>query len=208
MFRASLSSVIVALGFRFHLLPPGPLELIAQRLANRVHIVFVCGLSDPALRASFLERSDARVVLYEPQPRFDQSSCTLYFSASFGPVFHARRIFTRGLLVPSFSSSQISYALADRRPDFSMSFDPALYAASVGVRGRASGAVIYLRALASLFPSVVGFSPIHSQSHQDFLCLLGFVSLPCVRSVRPDLYFIFRNFLRIRTGSSHWDCRT
>ena len=114
--------------------PAGPLPgqpsvpalcTLFQHLANRAHIVLVTGVSDPGIQFELMQWADSRVLVYEP---------TL---SSIGGAVH--RLAWLGGDHPAtlvqclprrrryaLSSAQIRYALAERRPDVIVPFDPAL----------------------------------------------------------------------------------
>lgn len=112
--------------------PPVPmLWALLEHLANRTHVVLVTGLTDPETQIEVMRRADARVLLYEPS------------LASVSVV--VRRLAWLGADAPStlvecstrmrrypMSPAHVRYALADRRPDLVIPFEPALHATATG----------------------------------------------------------------------------
>ena len=126
------------------------LELVVERLANRVHLVLVCGLAEPVLRAGFFARADVRVVLCEPN--LLSLARTVHCTAQLGPdlPYILVESSSRGPR-STLSATQVAFALADRRPDRRLPYDPALGDAST------TYPALYLDAVSALFPSVAGF---------------------------------------------------
>lgn len=113
--------------------PPGPeavLELLGL-LANRTHLVLVAGLADPELRLEIMRRADARVLLYEPT--LASLSAAVRCLALLGADHPATlaQCFSRAPR-SALTAAHIRYAIADRRPDVVIPFDPALHAAATG----------------------------------------------------------------------------
>lgn len=110
---------------------PEAASALLDRLANRSHVVLVSGVADPEARTAVLQRADARVLLYEPT--LPSISVAVHCLASLGAE-------SPSLLVEchprkprsTLSRAQIRYALAGRRPDVVVPFDPALHAATTG----------------------------------------------------------------------------
>ena len=112
---------------------PGPeavLELLGL-LANRTHLVLVTGLADPELRLEIMRRADARVLLYEPT--LASLSAAVRCLALLGTDHPATlaQCFSRAPR-SALTAAHIRYAIADRRPDVVIPFDPALHAAATG----------------------------------------------------------------------------
>ena len=114
---------------------PAAVCSLVEHLANRAHTVLVSGVFDPGARTTIMQRADTRVLLYEPT--LPSISAAVHCLARLGadhPVTlvqcHPR---TRR---STLAAAQIRYALAERRPDVVIPFDPALHAAATG-KGRA-----------------------------------------------------------------------
>ena len=112
--------------------PSAPaVRTLLGHLANRAHVVMVAGLRDPAVRAAIMQRSDARVLLYEPTlPSISASVHCLALLGTDSPTVlvqsHPR------MRRSTLSQAQIRYALAERRPDVIIPFEPALHATATG----------------------------------------------------------------------------
>ena len=120
--------------------PPGPeavLELLGL-LANRTHLVLVTGLADPELRLEIMRRADARVLLYEPT--LASLSAAVRCLALLGADHPATlaQCFSRAPR-SALTAAHIRYAIADRRPDVVVPFDPALHAVATGARSGRPG---------------------------------------------------------------------
>ncbi len=110
--------------------PPAVRTLLGH-LANRAHVVLVAGLFDPDARTEIMQQADARLLLYEPTlPSISAAVHCLALLGSEHPTIlvqcHPRM--RRSALSPA----QIRYALAERRPDVIIPFEPALHAAATG----------------------------------------------------------------------------
>ena len=112
---------------------PSPLAVrtLLGHLANRAHVVLVAGLFDPDARTEIMQQADARLLLYEPTlPSISAAVHCLALLGSEHPTIlvqcHPRM--RRSALSPA----QIRYALAERRPDVIIPFEPALHAAATG----------------------------------------------------------------------------
>ena len=94
-------------------------------------MVLVAGLFDPDARTEIMQQADARLLLYEPTlPSISAAVHCLTLLGSEHPTIlvqcHPRM--RRSALSPA----QIRYALAERRPDVIIPFEPALHAAATG----------------------------------------------------------------------------
>ena len=110
--------------------PPAVRTLLGH-LANRAHVVLGAGLFDPDARTEIMQQADARLLLYEPTlPSISAAVHCLALLGSEHPTIlvqcHPRM--RRSALSPA----QIRYALAERRPDVIIPFEPALHAAATG----------------------------------------------------------------------------
>ena len=125
--------------------PPAVHGLLSH-MANRAHVVLVAGLDDPEVRTAIMQEADARVLLFEP---------TL---ASIGAAVHCLSLLGAehpALLVQNhprmrrsmLSQAQIRYALAERRPDVTIPFEPVLHAAATGAERARPRGKAYLEAL-------------------------------------------------------------
>ena len=134
---------------------PSPAAILGltEHLANRSHLVVVDGMSDADTLISVLESADERVLVYEP---------TL---VSLSRVAHTVALLGEGrktVLVENhtrarksaLSPRQISDALAGRKPDFTIPFEPKLPGAAN--RGRLDGSLgrKYRKALDSLVEGI------------------------------------------------------
>ena len=146
------------------------LELVVERLANRVHLVLVCGLVEPVLRAGFFARADARVVLCEPN--LLSLARAVHCTAQLGPDLPYILVESSPRAArPTLTAAQVAFALADRRPDRRLPFDAALRDASD------RSPALYLEAVSALFPSVAGFpSPLARPAPSAFARWLPSVS--------------------------------
>ena len=118
--------------------PPAVHALLAH-LANRAHVVLVSGLFDPETRTSLMQQADARVLLFEPT--LPSASAAVHCLALLGPDHPTILVQSHPRMRKSaLSPAQIRYALAERRPDVVIPFEPALHAAATGgARGRTPG---------------------------------------------------------------------
>lgn len=143
--------------------PPSPVATgaLLEHLANRSHLVLVAGLFDPELRTEVMQRADARVLLYEPT--LPSISATVQCLARLGAEHPAVLVQSHPRTRRStLSQAQIRYALAERRPDVVIPFEPALHAAAIGEKPGAPPGKAYREALRqvmersveSLVPSV------------------------------------------------------
>ena len=110
--------------------PEATCNLLAQ-LANRAHVVLATGLFDPDVRNAIMQQADARVLLYEPT--LASLGTAVQFLAQLGQEHSTTLVQTHPRMRRSaLSQAQISYALAERRPDVVIPFEPALHAATTG----------------------------------------------------------------------------
>ena len=118
--------------------PAAVCELLRD-LANRARLVMVSGITDPQARAEVMQRSDARVLLYEPT--LPSISAAVQCLALVGADYPTLLVQSHPRVPKSaLSAAQIRYAFAERRPDVVIPFDPALHAAAArGKRGRSPG---------------------------------------------------------------------
>ena len=128
---------------RTGLLPPSPAAHVAgaflRHLANQAHVVLVAGIVDPDTRIEIMRQADARVLLYEPT--LLSISATVHCLALLGADCPSTLVQCHARMRKSaLSSAQIRYALAERRPDIVIPFEPALHAGALGAkRDRPSG---------------------------------------------------------------------
>ena len=110
--------------------PEAMCTLLGQ-LANRSHVVLASGLFDPEVRNAVMQQADARVLLYEPT--LASISAAVQCLAQLGPEHATTLVQTHPRMRRSaLSPAQIRYALAERRPDVVIPFEPALHAAATG----------------------------------------------------------------------------
>ena len=126
-------------------------------MANRAHVVLVAGLHDPELRTAVMQEADARVLLYEPT--LPSIGAAVHCLALLGPEHPALLVQSHPRMRRStLSQAQVQYALAERRPDVTIPFEPALHAAATGEgRARAPGKA-YLQALRQVMERAVEVS--------------------------------------------------
>ena len=107
-----------------------------KHLANRTHVVLVTGMADPETQLRILSEADARVLLYEPtMPSISAAVRQLARLGADRPVTLVQCATRRRRY--ALSPAHVRYALADRRPDVVLPFEPALYAGAAGkTRGR------------------------------------------------------------------------
>ena len=114
--------------------PAGPLPerpsvpalyTLFQHLANRAHIVLVTGISDPGIQFELMQWADARILVYEPTlSSIGGAVHRLAWLGGDHPATLVQCLSRRHRY--ALSSAQIRYALAERRPDVIVPFDPAL----------------------------------------------------------------------------------
>ena len=117
----------------------GPaLSSLFKHLANRTHAVLVTGMPDPEMQMAVMREADARVLLYEPT--MPSISAAVRQLARLGADRPATLIqcSTRRRRY-ALSPAHVRYALADRRPDVVLPFDPALHANATGKAPGATG---------------------------------------------------------------------
>jgi len=142
--------------------PPSAVHTLLGHLANRAHVVLVTGLFDPETRTSLMQQADARVLLFEPT--LPSISAVVHCLAQLGSDHPAVLVQSHPRMRRSaLSAAQIRYALAERRPDVVIPFEPALHAAATGeARDRAPGKP-YREALRQVIERAVeGPAPISS----------------------------------------------
>ena len=107
------------------------LSALFRRLANRTHVVLATGMSDPETQLQIMREADARVLLYEPT--MPSVSAAVRQLERLGTDWPATLVqcSTRGRRY-ALSDAQVRYAIADRRPDVVLPFEPALHADSIG----------------------------------------------------------------------------
>ena len=120
--------------------PPAPaVRTLLEHLANRAHVVLVSGAFDPETRTATMQAADARVLLYEPT--LPSISTAVHALAQLGPEYPTILVQSHPRMRKSaLSPAQIRYALAERRPDVVIPFEPALHVGAMGEgRSRAPG---------------------------------------------------------------------
>lgn len=113
--------------------PPSPEAACAlvRHLANRTHLVLVTGASDPEVQWEIMREADARVLVFEPT--LTSISATVRRLGLLGPEHQSILVQCASRIRNSpLSSAHVRYALADRRPDVVIPFEPALRALSNG----------------------------------------------------------------------------
>lgn len=127
--------------------PPSRPQLSAlfKHMANRTHVVLVTGLSDPETLPEIMALADARVLLYEPT--LPSIGAAVRVMARVGPDSPVTIVqCSTRTRRPALSAAHIRYALADRRPDVVIPFEPAILATSDGKAPRRPGTA-YRKAL-------------------------------------------------------------
>ena len=141
---------------------PPAVQTLLEHLANRAHVVLVAGASDPETRTATMQEADARVLLYEPT--LPSISAAVHALAQLGPEHPTILVQSHPRMHKSaLSPAQIRYALAERRADVIIPFEPALHAEATGEgRSRAPGKP-YLEALGQVIERAVeGPAPVSS----------------------------------------------
>lgn len=140
-------------------LPPPPAAAavcaLLETLANRAHTVFAAGLSDPEVRLEVMRHADTRILLFEPtlQSVGAAARCLALLGTQYPVLLAQSHSRTRAA---ALSRAQIGYALADRRPDVVVPFDPALHAVSArGARGARRESAAWRAALGRLMEQAV-----------------------------------------------------
>ena len=133
--------------------PPAVRTLLGY-MANRAHVVLVAGLRDPEARTAILQQADARVLLYEPT--LPSISAAVHCLALLGPEHPAILVQSHPRMRRSrLSQAQIRYAMAERRPDVTIPFEPALHAAATGEEHERPPGKAYLEALRQVIERAV-----------------------------------------------------
>lgn len=115
-------------------------------LANRAHVVLVRGPHDPVARTALMQQADARVLLYEPT--LASIGMAVHCLALLGPELATVLVQNHPRMRRStLSPAQIRYAMAERRPDVVVPFEPALHAGATGGRSDRTPGKAYLEAL-------------------------------------------------------------
>ena len=139
---------------------PSPLAVntLLEHLANRAHTVLVTGAHDPDVRSEVLIRSDSRVLLYEPT--LTSISTAVQCLAMLGTEHPATLVQCHPRARKStLTPAQIRFALADRRPDVAIPFEPALHAEATGRRSAGSTSRAYRGAVREVAERVFGEAP-------------------------------------------------
>ena len=147
-------------------LPPAPsppaVHTLLGYMANRTHVVLVAGLHDPEARTATMQQADARMLLYEPT--LASISAAVHCLALLGPECPAVLVQSHPRMRRStLSQAQIRYAMAERRPDVTIPFEPALHAAATGEGHDRPPGKAYLEALRQVMERAVeGPAPVSS----------------------------------------------
>ena len=131
-------------------LPPSPSALAVgtflRHLANQAHVVLVAGVVDSDTRIEIMRQADVRVLLYEPT--LPSISATVHYMALLGADCPSTLVQCHARMRKSaLSSAQIRYALAERRPDIVIPFEPVLHAVAVGGKRKRAPGKAYLEAV-------------------------------------------------------------
>ena len=136
---------------------PASVSVLLEHLANRAHAVLVAGAHDPEVRAEVMNRADARVILYEPT--LTSISTAVHCLALLGTEHPATLVQCHPRARKStLSPAQIRFALAERRPDVVIPFEPALHAPATGRKRPRSTRKPYREALRHIAERVLGES--------------------------------------------------
>ena len=130
-------------------------QRLLNGLANQAQVVLVIGLTEPDVQMAVFETADARLIAYEP---------TL---ASIGYATHLLALLeeARGTTLiechprgprTSLTPREITQALAGRRPDVVIPFEPALWAQAGGRKKRRPPGKRYLQGLQSVIATAIG----------------------------------------------------
>lgn len=142
--------------------PPEAMCTLLGQVANRSHVVLATGLFDPEVRNAIMQQADARVLLYEPT--LASISAAVQCLAQLGPEHATTLVQTHPRMRRSaLSQAQIRYALAERRPDVVIPFEPALHAAATGEAADRPHGKAYRSALRQVIERAVeGPAPVES----------------------------------------------
>ena len=133
---------------------PPTVHSLLGHMANRSHVVLVAGLGDPEARTAIMQEADARVLLYEPT--LPSIGVAVHCMALLGPEHPALLVQSHPRMRRSpLSQAQIHYALAERRPDVTIPFEPALHAAATGEGRQRPPGKGYLEALRQVMERAV-----------------------------------------------------
>lgn len=107
------------------------LSALFRQLANRTHVVLATGFADPVTQIDMLRQADDRMLLYEPS--LASIGAAVRLTAQLGGEYPVTLVqcSTRMRRYP-LSPAHVRYALADRRPDVEVPFEPALHATATG----------------------------------------------------------------------------
>ena len=117
-----------------------------RHVANQAHVVLVTGVVDPDTRIDIMRQADVRVLLYEPTlPSISNAvHCLALLGAECPSTLVQCHVRMRK---SALSSAQIRYALAERRPDIVIPFDPFLHAVAIGEKRKGAPGKAYLEAV-------------------------------------------------------------
>ena len=133
---------------------PSPLAVgfLLQQLANRSHVVLACGAADPDVRLEMMQGADARVLVYEPT--LSSIRMAVRYLALLGSEYPVTLVQNHSRSPKSsLSSVHVRYALAERRPDVVVPFEPSLCAANEGKNP--AGPARYRRAVTQIIERVM-----------------------------------------------------
>ena len=110
---------------------PTALSALFKRLANLTHVVLVSGLADLETQIEVMRQADARLLLYEATLPSIGAAVRVISQLGTACSVSLVQCSTR-MRRYALSPAHVRYALADRRPDVVIPFEPALHAGSVG----------------------------------------------------------------------------
>ena len=134
---------------------PSPVAVrsLLQHLANRSHVVLASGVGDPEIRLEMMQGADARVLVYEPT--LSSIRAAVRYLALLGPEYPVTLVQSHSRTPrSSLSSVHVRYALAERRPDVVVPFEPSLYRPYSGKRS-GGPARVYRRAIGQIIELVM-----------------------------------------------------
>ena len=131
---------------------PSAVAFLLQQLANRSHVVLASGAADPDVRLETMQGADARVLVYEPT--LSSIRMAVRYLALLGSEYPVTLVQNHSRSPrSSLSSVHVRYALAERRPDVVVPFEPSLCAPDGG--SNPSGPARHRRAVAQIIQRVM-----------------------------------------------------
>ena len=130
-------------------------QRLLDGLANQAQVVLVIGLSEPDVQMAAFEAADARLIAYEP------SLASIGYATHLLALLEEARDTTLIECHPrgprtSLTLREITQALAGRRPDVVIPFEPALWAQAGGRKTPRPPGKRYLRGLQAVIATAIG----------------------------------------------------